>query len=82
MDLVLVAPVAAIQKVVVDVTFETAMGDREYAGTPQNGFCRELGWRGVAGSAAGRPDAGKYEQYGTCVEDFGAFGKGALDVLQ
>ena len=33
MDLVLAAPAAATQKVMVDVTVGTAMGDREYAGT-------------------------------------------------
>ncbi len=95
MDLVLTAPVAVTQKVMVDVTIGTAMGDREYAGTPRDGFRREPGWRGVAGSAAARAEAGKHEKYGdlvraagaapfegACVEDFGAFGKGALDALQ
>jgi hypothetical protein len=95
MDLVLAAPAAATQKVMVDVTVGTAMGDREYAGTPRDGFRQEPGWRGVAGSAAARAEAGKHDKYGdmvraagaarfegACVEDFGAFGKGALDVLQ
>ncbi len=61
----------------------------------RDGFRRELGWREVAGSAAARAEAGKHEKYGdlvraaraarfetACVEDFGAFGKGALDVLE
>ncbi len=38
MDLVLAAPLAAIQKVMVDVAIGTAMGDREYAGAPRDGF--------------------------------------------
>jgi hypothetical protein len=66
------------------------MGDREYAGTPRDGFRRDLGWRGVAGRAAAQEEAGKHETCGDlraagaarfegdCVEDFG---KGALDVL-
>ena len=93
--MVLAATAVATQKVMVDVTVWTAMGDREYAGTPRDGFRQEPGWRGVAGSSAARAEAGKHEKYGdmvraagagrfegACVEDFGAFGKGALDVLQ
>ncbi len=48
-NLVLAAPVAVTQKVLVDVTIGTAMGDREYAGTPRDGFRQEPGWRGVFG---------------------------------
>ncbi len=72
MDFVLAAPVAATQKVMVDVTIETAMGDREYAGTPRDGFRREPGWRGVAGSAAARPEARKHETYGDLMRPAGA----------
>ncbi len=61
MDLVLAAPAAATQKVMVDVTIGTAMGNREYAGTPRDGFHRETGWWRVAGSAAARAEAGKHE---------------------
>ncbi len=42
MDLVLTAPVAVSPKLLVVVTIGTAMGDREYAGTPRGGFRREL----------------------------------------
>ena len=79
----------------VDVTMGTAMGDRGYGGKPRVGFHQEEGWRGVAGRAARRAESGKEGKYaarvraagaarfeGACVEDFGAFGKGALGVLQ
>ena len=95
MDVVVTDPAGAVQNLFVDVTMGTAMGDREYAGTPRRGFRLESGWKRVAGSAAERAEAGKDHKYGdrvraagaarfegACVEDFGAFGRGALDVLQ
>ena len=52
----------------------------------------EPGWRGVAGSAARRAEAGKFVKYAervgaaqverVCVEAFGAFGVGASTVLR
>ena len=95
MDVVLTNPTGDQQTLYVDVTMGTAMGDRDYAGTPRNGYRREPGWRGVAGSAARRAEAGKHVKYaarvreagaaqfeGACVEDFGTWGLGARAVLR
>ena len=95
MDVVVVNPLGVdSQQLFIDVTMGTAMGDPGYAGTPRDGFRLETGWRGVSGSAAARAEAGKHLKYGAlvraagaaqfegaCVEDFGAFGKGALTSL-
>jgi len=95
MDVVVVNPLGVdSQQLFLDVTMGTAMGDPGYAGTPRDGFRLEPGWRGVAGSAAVRAEEGKHHKYGAlvraagaaqfegaCVEDFGAFGKGALTSL-
>ena len=95
MDVVVRNPVGVdSQLLYLDVTMGTAMGDPEYAGRPRDGFRLEPGWRGVSGRAAQRAEDGKHRKYdgmvreagaaqfeGACVEDFGAFGKGALTSL-
>jgi hypothetical protein len=95
MDVVVTNPLGVVsQQLFLDVTMGTAMGDPGYAGMPRDGFRLEPGWRGVSGSAAVRAEAGKHHKYGdrvraagaarfegACVEDFGAFGKGALAAL-
>ena len=95
MDVVVRNPVGVdSQLLYLDVTMGTAMGDPEYAGRPRDGFRLEPGWRGVSGRAAQRAEDGKHRKYdgmvreagaaqfeGACVEDFGAFGKGALTAL-
>ena len=95
MDVVITSPLGEVQTLFVDVTMGTAMGDVGYGGSPRVSFHKEEGWRGVAGKAARRAESGKEAKYaarvraagaaafeGACVEDFGAFGKGALSVLQ
>ena len=99
MDLVITNPLAAggMQTLMVDVTMGTAMGAREYAGTPRHGARLERGWRGERrGSAARRAEAYKEVKYavrireagggaifeGACVEDYGGFGEGARQVLK
>jgi len=95
MDVVITNPLGEVQTLFVDVTMGTAMGDGGYGGMPRMGFRQEEGWRGVSGGAARRAEAAKDGKYrarvlaagaaqfeGACVEDFGAFGKGALTVLK
>ena len=62
MDVVITNPLADQHTMFVDVTGGTAMGDRDYAGLPRNGYRREPDWKGVAGSAARRAEAGKHIQ--------------------
>ena len=52
-------PLGKVQTLFVDVTMGMAMGDAGYGGTPRDGLQREVGWRGVAGGAAQRAEAGK-----------------------
>ena len=95
MDVVITNPLGEVQTLFVDVTMGTAMGDGGYGGMPRMGFRQEEGWRGVSGGAARRAEAAKDGKYrarvlaagaaqfeGACVEDFGAFVKGALTVLK